>query len=211
MKNGFKLFDFMNTPVYVKYWFALVLLFVNFDISLFIAIFVAVLVHELSHTYVAKKLNYYVSEVYIDLFYGAASIDSASQFRHKHNLMITAAGPLSNLVLLIFFFLLLIPFPDVKFLMDMTLVNLILFVFNILPIYPMDGGRITKALFALGIDSMGIPRANKKAKLYNGILSMTTSIVLFVLSIIFSEYFIAIFSLLFIYTSYREIVDKNHF
>lgn len=211
MKNKFKLFDFMGTPVYLKYWFFILLLFVNFDISLFISVFIAVLIHELAHTYVARKLNYYVSEIYLDIFHGAARIDTASQFRHKHNLMITSAGPLSNIVLFFIIFLLMIPFPDVKFLQDMKLVNLVLFFFNILPIYPMDGGRITKALFSITLDALGVKRANKKAKLYNGVLSMIMTVLLLVFSIVFGFYFIAIFSLLFIYTSYREIVDKNHF
>jgi len=51
MKNSFKLFDFMETPVYLKYWFFLFLLF---GINTFVTFFIAVLVHELAHNFVAR-------------------------------------------------------------------------------------------------------------------------------------------------------------
>lgn len=46
MKNAIKLFDFEGTPVYLKYWFFILLLL---GIDKFISIFIAVLVHELAH------------------------------------------------------------------------------------------------------------------------------------------------------------------
>lgn len=211
MKNAFKLFDFMGTPVYLKYWFFALLLFINFDVSFFIAIFVALLVHELSHTYVARKLNYFVDIVYLDLFYGAAQVDSAYQFRHKHNLMIAAAGPLSNLIMLGIGYLLIMQFPDLKFIADLNKVNFILFIFNILPIYPLDGGRISKALFCLAFDSMGVTKANRKGKFFNGVLSLITSLGLLAFCLYNSLLISVFFSLIFIYTSYKEITDTNHF
>lgn len=211
MKNAFKLFDFMGTPVYLKYWFFTLLLFVGFDISFFIAIFVAVMVHELAHTFVARKLNYFVSAVYLDLFYGAAQVDTAYQYRLKDSLKIVGAGPLSNLIMLGIGTLILTQFPDLKFVMDLNKINWILFIFNILPIYPLDGGRMSKALLCLFFDAVGQPRANRKGKYWNGILSLVTSVALLAYCVLNSMFVLAIFSLLFIYMSYNEIVDKNHF
>jgi stage IV sporulation protein FB len=211
MENAFKLFDFMGTPVYLKYWFFAILLFIGFDISLFIAIFVAVMVHELSHTFIARKFNYFVSAVHLDLFYGAAQVDTAYQYRHNHSLMIVGAGPLSNLIMLGIGTLILIQFPDLKFIIDLNKINWLLFIFNILPIYPLDGGRMTKAFFCLLLGKINTPQANKKGKFYNGILSMVTSIALLIFCLISSLFLLAIFSLLFIYMSYQEIIDKNHF
>lgn len=211
MENAFKLFDFMGTPVYLKYWFFAILLFVGFDINLFIAIFVAVMVHELSHTYVARKLNYFVSSVHLDLFYGAAQVDTAYQYRHNHSLMIVGAGPLSNLIMLCIGTLILMYFPDLKFIADLNKVNWVLFIFNILPIYPLDGGRMSKALLCIFFDKIGMPRANRKGKYWNGILSLVTSVALLAYCVLNSMFLLAIFSLLFIYMSYNEIVDKNHF
>lgn len=211
MSNAFKLFDFMKTPVYLRYWFFAILLFVGFDISLFISIFISVLVHELAHTYVAKKLNYHVSSVALDVFYGSAQVDSSYQYRHKHSLLIVGAGPLSNLLLFGICFIALLYFPDNKFIMDLSFVNILLFVFNILPIYPMDGGRISKSLICLALDKMGIVKANKKGKMYNGVLSLFTSVALMIFCINAKMFILALFSIAFIYFSYLEITNKNHF
>lgn len=211
MKNAFKLFDFKGTPVYLKYWFFLILLFIDFNLSFFIAIFIAVLVHELAHTFVAKKLNYHVEKVFIDLFYGGAEVDLSYQYRHKDSILIIGAGPISNLIMYLLGYLIIIQFPNLTFINDLNIVNLFLFLFNILPIYPMDGGRITKALFCIGLDKMGVKSPNKKGKLYNGYLSLFTVVILLIFCIVSNLWFLSIFSIFFIYTSYNEIVNKNSF
>ena len=97
MKNSFKLFDFMGTPVYLKYWFFILfaILFMQYDfntsLDYFLSIFVAVLVHELAHTVVAKKFNHYVEHVYLDLLNGAAAIDTTYS-PYNQTILIVAAG-----------------------------------------------------------------------------------------------------------------------
>ena len=198
MKNTFKLFDFMGTPVYLKYWFFILLpLFLlqnDFSTSIdwFLSIFVAVLVHELAHTAVAKKLNHYVEHVYLDVFNGAAAIDTTYS-PYNQTILIVAAGPLSNLVLwFIGSYLGLDIFAQV---------NMFLFIFNILPIYPMDGGRICKAI----CQWMTKPSIGRKI---NGYISVICSSLLFIVSIMTSNILMAIFAVLFIFLSYKEIEQK---
>ena len=144
MKNSFKLFDFMGTPVYLKYWFFLFLLF---GINVFVTFFIAVLVHELAHTFVAKKFNIPVSNVYLDFLAGSAGIDT-TYTPYSQTILISIVGPLSNLFLSGIGWVLLNNGGSETFLgvscSTFISYNLILFVFNILPIYPMDGGRISK-------------------------------------------------------------------
>ena len=59
MKNAFKLFDFMGTPVYLKYWFFVFLLA---GPAIFFALLISVLIHELAHTHVATKRGYPVHQ-----------------------------------------------------------------------------------------------------------------------------------------------------
>jgi len=204
MKNAFKLFDFMGTPVYLKYWFFILLpLFMlqsggfteqGFLTGLdwFLSIFVAVLVHELAHTAVAKKLNHYVEHVYLDVFNGAAAIDTTYS-PYNQTILIVAAGPLSNLVLwFIGSYLGLDIFAQV---------NMFLFIFNILPIYPMDGGRICKAI----CQWMTKPSIGRKI---NGYISIICSSLLFISSIMTSNIIMAIFAAFFIFLSYKEIEQK---
>jgi Zn-dependent protease len=198
MKNAFKLFDFMGTPVYLKYWFFILLpLFMlqnDFSTSIdwFLSIFVAVLVHELAHTAVAKKFNHYVEHVYLDVFNGAAAIDTTYS-PYNQTILIVAAGPLSNLVLW---------FIGSYLGLDIfSQVNMFLFIFNILPIYPMDGGRICKAI----CQWMTKPSIGRKI---NGYISIVASGLLFILSIMTSNILIAIFAAFFIFLSYKEIEQK---
>jgi len=201
MKNAFKLFDFMGTPVYLKYWFFILLpLFIlkqgfSDGLDWFLSIFAAVLLHELAHTVVAKKLNHYVGHVYLDVFNGAAAIDTTYS-SYKDTILIVFAGPLSNLVLW---------FIGSYLGLDIfTQVNLFLFVFNILPIYPMDGGRICKAI----CQWLTKPSIGRKI---NGYISMIASILLFIFSIMFyheNGVIMAVFSALFVFISYKEIEQK---
>lgn len=198
MKNTFKLFDFMGTPVYLKYWFFILLpLFMlqsdfNTALNYFLSIFGAVLIHELAHTAVAKKLKHPVDHVYLDVFNGAAAIDTTYS-SYKDTILIVFAGPLSNLILYF-----------IGYYLDLSIfsmVNLFLFVFNILPIYPMDGGRICKAI----CQWITKPSVGRKI---NGYISIVSSILLFVFSIMTHNLLMAVFSALFVFYSYKEIEQK---
>ena len=198
MKNSFRLFDFMGTPVYLKYWFFILfaILFMQYDfntsLDYFLSIFVAVLVHELAHTVVAKKFNHYVEHVYLDLLNGAAAIDTTYS-PYNQTILIVAAGPLSNLALwFIGSYLGLDIFAQI---------NMFLFIFNILPIYPMDGGRICKAI----CQWLTKPSIGRKI---NGCISIVASGLLFILSIMTTNVIMALFATLFVFLSYKEIVQK---
>jgi Zn-dependent protease len=204
MKNALKLFDFMGTPVYLKYWFLFLLPLVIVQsggftqdgiltgLDWFISIFVAVLLHELAHTAVAKKLNHPVEYVYLDIFNGAAAIDTTYS-SYRDTILIVIAGPLTNLILsLIGFYLGLNIFVSI---------NLFLFIFNILPIYPMDGGRICKAI----CQWLTKPSIGRKI---NGYISVVASLLLLIFSLYKQGFIIAIFAVLFIYYGIQEIKQK---
>ena len=195
MKNAIKLFDFEGTPVYLKYWFFILLLL---GIDKFISIFIAVLVHELAHTYVAKKLNHYVDHVYLDLLNGAAAIDT-SYSSYKDTIKIVAAGPISNLLLFGLGSLLMSVIPS-SFLETFCFINILLFIFNILPIYPLDGGRISKAC----MQWLTTPSTGRK---YNGYLSMVTSILSMIFGIYSQDIILSLFCIFFVYIAYKEITQ----
>lgn len=203
MKNSFKLFDFQGTPVYLKYWFLILFLFLSVKI-VFIA-FISVLVHELAHTWVAKKLGYNVRQVYLDVFHGAAEIDLGYQKNYKDTLKIVAAGPLSNAALVLISSSLLIsgviPEAFVSFTTMFIIINLFISVFNLLPIFPLDGGRITKAIF--------VNHFGKRGQFYSGIVSMTFSVLLLLYSLFSFDLILIFFSIIFIFISYYELNGRN--
>ena len=201
MKNSFKLFDFMGTPVYLKYWFFILLLF---GVNTFVTLFIGVLIHELAHTFVAKKYKIPVDNVYLSFLNGAAAIDTTYTPYHQ-TILISVAGPISNLLLSGIGWVILHNGGSTTFLAGFLSIfvyyNLVLGVFNLLPIYPMDGGRITKAI----CQWVTKPTIGRKI---NGVITIVASILLFAFSIYTSMYLMAIFSILFVYVGYTEIKQK---
>lgn len=202
MKFTFRLFEFMGSQVYLKIWFFLFLALLPFYD--FLAVFVGILVHEMAHIYVAKKLNYRTGDITIDLFYGHAGISDVKN--HNDNIAISAAGPLSNFIIMLICYALKLFIPEGSVFYDIASsfqnINFFLFFFNILPILPMDGGRISKSVLSKFF-------GNLKGAFYNGILSLTLSVTLFVVAMVYSQVILAIFSLLFAFLSYKEIENNK--
>jgi Zn-dependent protease len=196
MKLELKMFTFQGSPVYLKLWF--LLLFAWVSPSIVVAIFLSVLVHELAHAFVANRLGYNVRQIYIDLFYGAAEID-LDHCPERDSIQIVAAGPISNLLLAIISFGIYAG-TGIPFLAEMVVVNVVLFIFNILPIYPMDGGRILRNFLM-----MKMPSNRRLAKQISDWTSLTFSIALLAYCIYTSSLMLGIFSLLFIYFAAKEL------
>ena len=194
MKQSFKLFNFVGSPVELSYWFFLLFLFL--PIPTVIAVFISILIHELSHAYVADRLGWMVSGIHIDLFSGSAAIDT--NIHEKDSIPVVAAGPLSNLILAVISFLAAIVFPN-DFFVTMIVVNVLLFLFNILPIYPMDGGRILR-------DSLYLKLKNRRRSVrISAIVSLITTALVLVYAILTFSVILIIFCLLFGYMALKDL------
>ena len=196
MNKQFKLFDFQGTPVTVSIWFLLLLPLTGFSINIFVSAFIAVLVHEMAHAFVANRYGYRVYGINIGLFFGSASIDS--NMAQRDSIPITAAGPISNLIL--FIIAIFLEFYLVSdFINTFAAVNLILFIFNMLPIYPMDGGHILRDFLMLNM------RDRWKGARIAAIVSLITSSLLLLYCIVSGNFIMCIFSGLFIYYALKEL------
>ncbi len=201
MKTSFKLFNFADAPVELSIWFFILFLWLPF--TFVIAIFVSVLIHELAHAFVARRLGWSVYKIEVGLFTGSASVDT--NIPERDSIPVVAAGPLSNLILAIVSIPIysalsgVNPFLD-RLLNDLFVVNIFMFIFNILPIYPMDGGRLLKDFLFLKMRNNRI-----LAKKISGSVSLIFSLGLLTLSIVFFAPITILFSLLFIYFSLVEL------
>ena len=112
----------------------------------------AVLLHECAHAKVAKKLGYELNTVKL-MPYGAA-LCGQTDILPKHEVIIALAGPLFNAVVAVLFVALwwLVPSGYV-FTSAFCFSNLYIGLFNLIPVYPMDGGRVV-----LGLLSCKMPR-----------------------------------------------------
>ena len=130
------------------------------------AFFACLLAHEMAHALVARRLDVRVEGITLWLFGGIASI-RGNDMTARSELRIAAAGPAMSLLLAGVGWvggeiLLRSPVPEVvgAVLSWLGRINLMLALFNLLPAFPMDGGRILRALMWR---RLGRPRATRIA------------------------------------------------
>lgn len=130
------------------------------DAGLFIIIlFSIVVLHELGHALTAAKFGIRTQSITLLPIGGVASMDRMPD-KPWQELLVALAGPAVNVGLAIICFALLqiFPQPETSALIPDSLltrlfyVNVGLAVFNLLPAFPMDGGRVLRALLAMRLD-----------------------------------------------------------
>ncbi|MFC7467265.1 site-2 protease family protein [Actinomadura keratinilytica] len=120
-------------------------------VSLFFAVafYASVLVHELAHTVVALRQKLPVRRIQLQFFGGVSEIEKESETPGREFLL-AFVGPLLSLVLGGAFYLALDlvepgTVPGVL-IAGLTISNLLVAVFNLLPGLPLDGGRMLRAV-----------------------------------------------------------------
>ncbi len=113
-------------------------------------IFASVLVHELAHSLVAQKQGEKVRSITLFILGGVAQISEEPKQPLKE-LVMALVGPMASLMLALLFFILSLAFRGVSEPLQssfeyLALINTILAIFNLLPGFPMDGGRILRAI-----------------------------------------------------------------
>jgi Zn-dependent protease len=113
--------------------------------------FLSLLLHELSHALVARRAGHEVRSITLFLFGGAAEMTSEPE-GPATELRIAAVGPLASFALALFFWLVGRVLPDTtpylipSVVQYLAWINLALGSFNLLPGFPLDGGRMLRAL-----------------------------------------------------------------
>jgi Zn-dependent protease len=116
-------------------------------------LFICVLAHELSHSLVARKNGQHVHGIVLHVF-GGVSLIQEGIYKPSVEFKVAAAGPLLSVILgIVFLFLRNLFFPDHQsipsvMLMYLYFVNFMLALFNLLPGFPLDGGRLLRSLIA---------------------------------------------------------------
>lgn len=113
--------------------------------------FASLLLHELSHSYIAKKNNIEIRNITLFLFGGVANIE-----REPHNpkveLSMAIAGPLMSVILGFVYLGISYLIPQEIFnttFFNLGIINIFLAVFNLIPGFPLDGGRVLRAIIWL--------------------------------------------------------------
>ena len=117
-----------------------------------IGLFVGVVFHELGHSLVAIRYGYPIDSITLWIFGGLAQLtDQPDDW--KQEFLIAIAGPIVSILVGVVSYLLMIitptQFDGVVFVLAyLALLNIALAGFNMLPAFPMDGGRVLRSLLA---------------------------------------------------------------
>lgn len=107
--------------------------------------FLSVLLHEFGHLVVAKQMGFTPKEVQLLPFGGVAGVQESLGLDPQAEMRIALAGPWTSLLLVGAGVLLRPLFPTVGLFEHFLQANIILVLFNLLPAFPLDGGRVYRA------------------------------------------------------------------
>jgi Zn-dependent protease len=170
-KGALRLFRFAGIQVYLHWsWFVVALVEFNirreqysspfWNVAEYLALFLIVLLHEFGHALACRQTGGQADTIVLWPLGGVAYV--APPQRPGATLWSIAAGPLVNLILLPIALALALTadrlgwtdtLPNLRhFLLALAYINGGLLMFNLLPVYPLDGGQILRSLlwFVLG-------------------------------------------------------------
>lgn len=115
-----------------------------------IILFAVVLIHELGHVAAAKSFGWRIKEIQLLPFGGAAVADEYANTHPIETIVVSLAGPLQHVWLILFsHFMMALELWTAHWGTYFIQVNLMIGMFNFIPIHPLDGGKILQALLSL--------------------------------------------------------------
>lgn len=139
---------------------------ISWSILFVLSIFVCVVLHELGHALTARRFGIKTEDITLYPIGGVARLERIPEKPYQE-LLVSIAGPLVNIAIM----LLLLPtffnsdfwellggsggvITPENFLPSLAFLNIWLALFNLIPAFPMDGGRILRSLLAMRMDRL---------------------------------------------------------
>jgi Zn-dependent protease/predicted transcriptional regulator len=176
MKWQWKLGTFAGIDVFVHATFLLIVGWYGFTywqetrtlfgalegVAFILLLFLAVTLHEYGHALTARKFGVQTRDITLYPIGGVARLERMPE-KPIQELWVALAGPAVNVVIaaILFIYLALtnalVPFSQLtlttgSFIERLMLVNVSLVLFNLIPAFPMDGGRVLRAILAMNMD-----------------------------------------------------------
>ncbi|WP_075351456.1 site-2 protease family protein [Algoriphagus marinus] len=180
---------------------------IGWHILFILAVFLCILFHEFGHVLAGQRLGYKTKDIIILPIGGLSRFEKLPD-SPKEELIISISGPMINLLIAVLL-LLVIPnnlsdFPSLEisevnsrnFLFLLFEVNLLLGIFNLIPAFPMDGGRVFRAFLTLFISRV---KATKIASAVGTVFA-----IVFILLGVFFNPFLIFIGLFIIFSASNE-------
>ncbi len=174
-KWSWKIGQYSGIPVYLHWTFFFVPAVVAFmtlsngdgltgalkSVAFVLAIFGCVVLHEFGHALMARRFGVGTRDITLYPIGGVARLDRIPE-RPSHELLVALAGPAVNVVIALALFVGMVvagglgqpilQLTEDSFLVKLMVVNVALIVFNMLPAFPMDGGRVLRSILAMNMN-----------------------------------------------------------
>ncbi|MBA2862214.1 site-2 protease family protein [Methanococcus maripaludis] len=225
--QSFKIARVMGIPIELHITFILLLVVVFYfwgleGLILYMFLFTSVVLHELGHSYVAKKYGVKIEKILLLPIGGMAMM---SEISREGEFKIAIAGPLVSLVIgsVLLGISTVTDYTMAEYPLFQTVggLNILLGIFNLLPAFPMDGGRVFRSLLSK-LTKMSYLKATKLAStvgqyfalllLIFGLINFNVILVLIAIFIYFGasqEYRALVADTLFENVPAKEIMSKN--
>jgi Zn-dependent protease/CBS domain-containing protein len=190
-----------------------------FMVILVLLLFLCVVLHELGHSLMAQLYGVQVQDITLWPIGGVARM-SRLPSRPYQEFLITAAGPATNLALAVLFgalatawigpdqMLRLLRYPRLlnvflasqevrPLLLLLAINNLILALFNLIPAFPMDGGRILRSLLAVFLPF-------RRATQFAALLGQALAVLMAAVGLLTGNYFLGLIGVFVFFAAWQE-------
>lgn len=188
MFRSFRLFKLAGIPVYIHWTFFLLIAFVifqsisasesmiqlGFELLVLLSVFACVTMHEYGHALTAKRYGVSTQDIILSPIGGVARLNHLPE-KPKHELFVAIAGPLVNVAIILLILLTVFVFYPAdsfnpgfesisasnffeNYLFALQYINVMLVLFNLIPAFPMDGGRVLRSLLAMKLGRLKATR-----------------------------------------------------
>lgn len=138
-------------------------------VFLFLTATLTALLHEFGHALAAEKLGYKMNKITL-MPYGAVVNGAIGGLSYKDEVSVALAGPLTNLAICVLFSALWWAFPESYPYTDtVVLSNFSIATINLIPAFPLDGGRILSAALSMSFPRRKVMLAMKISGLVIGL------------------------------------------
>jgi Zn-dependent protease len=179
MRNSFRIARIGGIDVYIHWSWLLIVAFLTVSLGSYyqqtfsqwsngtaytagfvsaILLFVTVLLHELAHSFTARANGLPVNTITLFILGGVSSLTQEPPTA-RIELLVAIAGPLTSLVLAGIFYVIHqvtsgLPTPVLAVVGYLAYINLFLALFNLIPGFPLDGGRVLRAILWMVMGSL---------------------------------------------------------
>jgi len=210
--KSIKLYRYFKKPITVNieqftleidplFFAAIIIMYICGYLTEYLIIFFCIIIHELVHSIVAIAVGRHVYGIRVMPVGLSVSIEETMTGKFE-NVLIYSSGPFMN-----FFLFLLIRFTATNsaVLINIMIVNAYLAVFNIMPVLPLDGGKILLIIISGRIGIFAAYRHVRRLSFFFGILFIAAGSVQLINNIFnFSLFLIGIYLFYYVFTKKME-------